>query len=104
MAHFSRYSAASSDEEISSKLPRMPIPVIPPLSPASDVGRDRQQESAGRLPSGLAERGFSFAHQVSSQVQDLSYKTIDEISPGQHDHDVFFAEHEQAHALLRDRP
>src|SRR5271163_5000405 len=82
MAHSGRSSPASSDEEISSRLPLMPDPVMPPLSPASDAGRDRLQAPSSRPPSSLAERGLSFAQQVGSQVQDGFYRTIDRHSPG----------------------
>src|SRR5271163_4215045 len=81
MAHSGRSSPASSDEEISSRLPLMPDPVMPPLSPASDVGRDRLQAPSSRPPSSLAEGGLPFAQQVGSQVQDLLYTIIDRLSP-----------------------
>ena len=79
MAHSGRSS--DSSDEVSSRLPLMHDPVMPPLSPASDAGRDRQQAPSSRPPSSLAERGLSFAQQVGSQVQDLLYRAIDRLSP-----------------------
>src|SRR5271163_2440799 len=97
MAHSGRSSLASSDREISSRLPLMPDPVMPPLSPASDAGRDRQQASSSRPPSGLAERSLSIAHQFGPQIQGSLYGTRDRTSPGQLDPNVYFTEQEKSY-------